>query len=337
MTEIIQTNPGRGDFYLFADFPKKIYPADSLRFKTPESIPEDFLESCYLLADQGAIVARASIYNNPLLEYKGQHALTVGNYECENNADYACKLLTHIKSEAKSFDAKYLIGPMNGSTWESYRFGVSDENPLFFTESCHHIYYNQHFLSAGFEPVASYFSNIDRSMKYDNPEILKREREFKDQHVTIRSIDLSHFEEEIERIYDFNTIAFKTNFLYTPINKDAFVKKYIQSKKYINPDFTLLAEDVNQNLIGYYFCVHDFFNINEKSLVVKTLARHPDPQWHGLGHVIGNVIYRRAVALGYTSAIHPFVYQQGTSTKLSANFSGVNYKNYILYGVKLAE
>ena len=335
MKEIIQTYPGQSDFHLFVDFPKQIYPAESIRFKSPGSIPEDFLKNCYLLADEGKIVARASIYNNPLLKYQGQHALTIGNYECENNPDYAREILSYIKSEAKYFGTKYLIGPMNGSTWENYRFGTSHENPTFFTELWHHLYYNTHFLCAGFEPIASYFSNIDRSMKFDNPDILKRELELAEQNVTIRPIDLLKFEEEIERIYDFNTVAFKTNFLYTPITKEAFVKKYIQSKKYLNPDFTLLAEDVNQNLIGYFFCIHDFFNINEKSLIVKTLARHPDPQWSRLGHVIGNVVYRRAVELGYKSAIHPYIYQQGTSTKLSANFSGANYKNYVLYGTEI--
>ena len=335
--EIIRTNPGHADFQLFADFAKSIYEADSLRFKMPESVPEEFLKCCYLLFDNGKPVARASIYDNPLLQYHHQHALTIGNYECMDNPVYAAKILTHVQSEARLMNAPYLIGPMNGSTWENYRFGISDENPAFFTEQFHHLYYNRHFKDAGFEPIASYYSNIDRGMKFDKPEILKREQEFSEDGVVIRSIDLSHFEEEIERIYEFNSVAFKTNFLYTPIKKETFIAKYTHTKNYINPEFTLLAEDKNQDLIGYFFCLHDFFNSKEKSLIVKTLARHPDPKWGGLGHVIGNVIYRKAVDLQYTSAIHSFVYQHGTSTKLTANFSGINYRNYVLYGKKLTE
>jgi len=337
MMEIIQTNPGQADFNLFTDFPKSIYDTNSIRFKTPESIPETFLKVCYLLSDHGKLVARASIYDNPLLQYQHQHALTVGNYECVDNPLYAARILSHLQMEARIMKAPYLIGPMNGSTWENYRFGISDENPSFFTEQLHHLYYNKHFIDAGFEPIAHYFSNIDRSLKFDKPEILKRELEFSEQGVVIRPIDLSNFEQEIARIHEFNSVAFKTNFLYTPITKEAFIAKYTLTKKYIDPEFTLLAEDKNQHLIGYYFCVHDFFNTKEKSIIVKTLARHPDRQWSGLGHVIGNIVYRKAISRGYKSAIHPFIYQQGTSVRLSENFSGANYKNYVLYGKDLSK
>jgi L-amino acid N-acyltransferase YncA len=335
MIEIIRTNPGKADFYGFTDLPKNIYDADSLRFKTPETIPEEFLKGCYILLDCGKPVARASIYDNPLLEYKYQHALTIGNYECMDNPEYAARMLAHLQSEARLMNAPYLIGPMNGSTWESYRFGLSDENRTFFTEQVHHLYYNRHFTDAGFKCIAHYYSNIDRSMTFDRPEILERAQELSENGVAIRSIDLSHFEEEIERIYEFNLVAFKTNFLYTPIRKEAFIAKYAHTKNYIDPEFTLLAEDKNQDLIGYFFCIRDFFSVNEKSLIVKTLARHPDPKWSGLGHVIGNYIYRKAAELHYKNIIHSFVYHNGKSTRLTANFSGINYKNYALYGKQL--
>ncbi|TDE16326.1 hypothetical protein [Dyadobacter psychrotolerans] len=335
MMEIIQTNPGQSNFRHFIDLPKSIYNKDDISFKSQEAIPEEFLTCCYLLFDNGKPVARASIYDNPLLQYNHQHVLTIGNYECMDNPLYAAEILSHIQSEARTLNAPDLIGPMNGSTWENYRFGVSNENPLFFTEQLHPFFYNDHFMDAGFEPIAHYFSNIDKSFKFDKPEILKREEEFHREGVVIRPIDLFRFEDEIARIYDFNTVAFRTNFFYTPITKDAFIAKYIHTKKYIDPEFTLLAEDKSQNVIGYYFCVNDFFNTKKKSLIVKTLARHPDPKWSGLGHVIGNIIYRKAAALGYSSAIHPFIYQRGTSTRLSENFSGVNYKNYVLYGKQI--
>ena len=336
MITITETSPGHPDFQLFAELPKHIYPPDSIRFKTPDSIPTDFLSACFLLKDGENVVARASIYDNPLLQYAGHHAFSIGNYECTDRDEYAAVLLNHIVSVVKGRGGKCLIGPMNGSTWEGYRFLADHANPLFFTEPYHHLYYNTQFTTAGFEPIAQYYSNIDRGMELDNPEILARERDLKDLGVKIRPIDLSNFEAEIGRVYDFNLLAFKTNFLYTPISREAFMKKYMQTKAYINPDLTLLAEDKAGNVVGYFFCIPDFYNTKSKTLIVKTLARHPDPQWRGLGHVIGNVIYRKAVELGYTSAIHSFLYEQGTSTKLSTHFSGTHYRNYVLYGKHIA-
>lgn len=336
MITIVETGPGRPDFHLFTELPRHIYPVDSIRCKSPDSIPTDFLRACFLVMDGANAVGRASIYDNPLMEYAGHHAFSVGNYECADRADYAEMIFTHIVSVVKSWGGRQLIGPMNGSTWEGYRFLADDENPLFFTEPCHHSYYNAQFKTAGFEPIAYYYSNIDRGMELDNPEILARGRELQASGVTIRPIDLANFEAEIGRVYDFNLLAFKTNFLYTPISREAFMKKYMQTRAYINPELTLLAEDVAGSLVGYFFCIHDFYNTESKTLIVKTLARHPDPAWRGLGHVIGNVIYRKAVELGYTSAIHSFIYEQGTSTKLSTNFSGTHYRSYVLYGKHIA-
>jgi len=336
MITITETGPGRPDFHLFTALPRSIYPQDSLRFKVPDVVPTDFLKACYLLKDGENVVARASIYDNPLLRYAGDHAFSVGNYECADRMEYAGALLAHIVFTVKSWGGRYLIGPMNGSTWEGYRFLADHDNPLFFTEPYHHLYYHNQFKQAGFEAVAHYYSNIDHGLEPDNPEILVRERELQARGVSIRPIDLSNFEAEIGRVYDFNLLAFKTNFLYTPIGREAFMKKYMQTKVYINPELTLLAEDHAGNLVGYFFCIPDFYNTKSKSLIVKTLARHPGAEWRGLGHVIGNVIYRKAAELGYTSAIHSFIYEQGTSTKLSRHFSGSHYRNYVLYGKYIA-
>lgn len=332
MMNIVETNPQQDTFKQFIAFPKEIYLPDSGKAGLSESIPEEFLDACYLLFEGENVVARASLYNNPSLRYQDMHAWTIGNYECVDDDQYAFEILAHLIREAKRKTAGYLIGPMNGSTWENYRFGIDHRNPPFFLEPFQPLYYNDQFRDAGFAQIAHYYTNIDRHFKYDHPDVLKRERELLSDGVRIRAIDPENFEEEIAGIYDFTERAFKTNFLYTPIRQEAFLKKYVQARHLIDPDFTLLAEDSLGNLIGFYFCIHDFLNQNEKSLIVKTLARHPDPKWKGLGHVMGNAVYRKAAARGYQSALHSFIYQQGTSKTLSENFSGINYKNYALYG-----
>jgi hypothetical protein len=96
-----------------------------------------------------------------------------------------------------------------------------------------------------------------------------------------------------------------------------------------------LAEDSEGNLLGYFFCIQDFYNQKEKSLILKTIARHPDKKWAGLGHVIGNQIYRKAVEQGFQTVIHAFMFDEGYSTTISKNFSGERFKNYHLYGKQI--
>lgn len=336
MSEIIKITSQQDQcFQMFMSLPEMLYPAENKRLLGSETIPSDHLVASYVLLRNSRPVARASLYHNPDLLYEARPGWALGNYECVPDSDQANFLLNHLIDEAKAQGADYLLGPMNGSTWENYRFATDHDNPPFFLESYHPLYYNTQFKAAGFSKIADYYTNADTTILFDRPDIVVREKALVGQGVAIRSIDLTRYETELESIYELNSLAFKSNFLHTPISKSSFMKKYLAAKSIVNPNFTLMAECQNQNLIGYYFCTDDLLNTQEKSLIVKTLVRHPDPQWRGLGHVMGNVVYRNAARLGYSRIIHSFIYQQGTSAKLSKNFSGINYRNYALYGKKI--
>jgi hypothetical protein len=335
MIEIIQLKPGDINFNLFHNFPEEIYPADSRRIRGKETVNSEYLENCFVLLTAGKVQARAALYNNPHLQYQNKKALCIGNFESVNNKESGQALLQHISSEAKRRGAGFLIGPMNGSTWDSYRFSVHHTYPHFFLEPYHHLYYNEHFTCAGFNTIARYFSSIEKDLKCISPAIAKRENELKQAGITFRNINLNQYEKELEKIFYFNGVAFRSNFLYTPISKEVFIKKYSETKGLIDPGFVILAEDAEGNLIGYFFCINDFYNEKEKSLIVKTVARHPDKKWSGTGHVMANMICRRALQKQYQSIIHSFMYEQGTSVSMSKNFSGTIYKNYVLFGKEL--
>lgn len=331
MIGTIQTQPGDANFHLFENLPADLYPADSDRFKMPETINTRFLHTCFVALNENKVFARAALYNNPNLTWQGKKAFCMGNYESTDEG-ISSHLFSHLISEAKNNGAEFLIGPMNGSTWDNYRFSTHHSHPNFFLEPYHHLYYNDHFSNAGFTVIAKYYSSIDRVLKYDNENVLTREKQFMDEGITFRNIDLIHYEAELEKLFAFNSIAFKKNFLYTPIDKEDFIRKYGETKRLINSDFAILAEDRNKELVGYFFCIDDKLNTKERSLIIKTIARHPGKMYSGLGHVIGNMIYRKAAEQNYKSVIHAFMYEEGTSTTISKHFSGDMYKNYVLYG-----
>jgi len=332
---ITHTKPGDENFHLFENFPKEIYPADSIRFKMPENINGEYLESCYVILADGKTKARVALYKNPYLNYQEKKSFCIGNYESVEDFSISDALLNYVLQEAKKLGAEYLIGPMNGSTWDNYRFSVHHNHPNFFLEPYHHLYYNQLFTQSGFEPIAKYFSSFDNQLRFDVPEMLKREKQLKELGMTIRNINLDDFENELKNLFEFNELAFKTNFLYTPISWETFHKKYLETRKVINPEFVIIAEDEKKNILGFFFCVDDFFNRNEKSLIIKSIARHPDKKWSGLGHVMGNEIIKRAFKSGYKSAVHAFVSERGTSVEISKNYLGEIYKNYVLYGKEI--
>jgi N-acetylglutamate synthase-like GNAT family acetyltransferase len=335
MIEVVQLNTGNEQFLLFKEAADNLYSDALQQQRLVSNIRSEFLHSLYIVKKNSAIVGRAALYNNPSLVYENRRAACIGNYECMNDDECANQLLQRVVSDARQLGTTYLIGPMNGSTWDDYRFSIHHHHPVFLLEPYHHLYYNNQFIQFGFQPIASYISNIDHSLSFNQPAILRREEELTAQGLTIRRIDMNHYEDELRKLYPFICTAFATNFLYTPVSEQAFISKYKEAKEMINPAFVLLAEDKEGAIIGFIFCYHDLYNKQEKNLVVKTVARNPSAQWKGLGHVLGNRIMQAAVQQGFKAVIHAFVIEQGTSVGLSDSFLGNSYKNYILYGKEI--
>lgn len=333
--EIIQTMPGDARFHLFENLPAQLYPADSLRHKQKDALNAKYLAACYVLLADGMPQARVALYNNPALNYEGKPAACIGNYESAENADFSERILLFASQEAKKSGAAFVVGPMNGSTWENYRFNSSDDRPLFFSEQCQHTYYNKQFTAAGFKPVSSYISSIDKELKCDYPDVLQRERELTEAGVKIRAIDLVHFEEELKKLYPLVTAAFENNLFYTSIDLETFTKKYVDAAQIIQPEYVLIAEDTKGNTIGFIFCYDDLYNTSEKSLIIKTIARDASSQWVGLGQVMGNQLIRLLKQRNYTSLIHAFMIEDAVSTFASRKFHGETYKKYTLYGKEI--
>jgi len=333
MYKIIETKPGEENFDLFEKFPGEIYPADSLRLKQADSLNYEYLYACLLLMHNNKVQARLAIYNNPQLKYENKNVVCVGNFECINDVNVANEILNYSQKLAKDkLNANYVIGPMNGSTWDNYRYSASNDTPLFFLEPEHHLYYNNLFVKNGFALISKYISSIDKQMHCNAPEILQREKQLIEQGVSFNKIDLNDYENELKKIYQLSVDAFKSNFLYTPISWETFKAKYISISKFINPEYVIIAHDMHKNAIGFIFCIDDLYNRTEKSLIIKTLARVNKKEYSGLGNVLGDYVIRNAVNNNYKSIIHAFMIEHAASSKLSVNYAGEIFKNYTLYG-----
>lgn len=294
-----------------------------------------FIHCCYVLLENEKPKARAILYQNPGLFYKNKKAVAIGNYECAEDENISKSLLNFIIQDAKNLNAAFLIGPMNGSTWENYRFSLRNNFENFLLEPAHPVYYNQQFLSSGFKPIAYYSSRKNSNFFCNNKEVLQKENHLLNFGIAIRNIDIRNFERELENLYPFVCSAFSNNFLFTPISKDIFINKYLQFKTIINPEFVLIAEDENEAVIGFIFCYDDVLNKKEKSLVIKTLARDRSEKWSGLGAVMANQVISQAKSRGYESIIHAFMLDDGNSSETSEKFFGTVYKKYVLYGLEL--
>lgn len=279
-------------------------------------------------------MGRVALYNNVDLFYNGVKAACIGNYECIDDGEAHMRLVDAVAQDAAQLGFPYLIGPMNGSTWDDYRFSVDHKYPLFFTEPEHHWYYNRQFQQFGFEVMAKYVSGISDCSNYLKLNTSKFDSLYQNG-VDVRQIDIDDFENELKRLYEFCIIAFQNNFLYTPISFTYFRQKYLVAKNIIDPEFFRIARDVNGSIVGFMFCIDDLYNRRERNLIIKTIARHPDEKWKGMTNLLGDTIYSLAREKGYKHVLHAFMHEKNASVTVSKNFSGSVIRNYALYGIRL--
>ncbi|MGZ5243503.1 MAG: hypothetical protein ACXWDO_00185 [Bacteroidia bacterium] len=321
---------------VFSSLKKQLYtPQEQVKLSAADPFKHPYFYKAYVLLADAKPVAHAVIYNNPFLMFEGQKAMCLGNYECEDNPEFSKAILQHLLHVAKQIGVTYLIGPMNGSTWDAYRFNDQPKKGSFFLEPYNKDYYNEQFIQTKFHNIGSYFSAIDEEMNYENAALLKRENDLTELGVVFRNIDTGKYEDELKKVYELCLESFADNFLYTPISWEDFRLKYFSALPYIEKDFILLAEDSDAQLVGFIFCLPNLFNKEKKQLIIKTVARKKGRNYRGLGDILSQKITLHAKTLGYTGIIHALMFSDNHSLNISKKHSAKIFKTYSLYAAKV--
>lgn len=333
--EIIHTQPDSDTFSLFETVLEKIYTENVKPIKQTESINLQFLQQAYVILHNNQAIGRCCLYSNPHLSYQNYKPACIGNFEFINDTNAAHYFINHISSHARKLGFDYLIGPMNGSTWDTYRIAESYNTSNFFLEPYYPNYYTKLFDEIGFEKIARYVSNSDGEKELNEDRIEKIEQRFIEQGITFRNINLNNYDIELDKLYDFCMESFKSNFLFTPIDKVNFIEKYKKIKPFIKPDYVIIAEDKNKEMVGLIFCLENYNDKNEKGIIIKTLAKLPSMKYAGMGNVLTTQFKKKALQDGYKYIIHAFMIESNASKSLSNYFSGQLIREYFLYGKQL--
>ena len=325
----LKTMPGMFGFQLFQQLSDLLDVPCNMK----EVINEHLL-SCHVLIDEGVPVGRFAIYKNDDLKYKSRNAVSIGAYACVNDDFVASKLLTLAFNICKEIGYDYVIGPMNGSTWNQYRFKTSKSEDSFFLDVHNPDYYNKQFQQAGFLPIAQYFSNLDEGLNYDAVQLDKFDSYYREKGAVIRNIDLSNLEEELVAIADFSNLAFANNFLFTPIERQLFVNKYLQLGALMDSRFIWIVEDQGKSIHAVCFAIKDVTDPTGKTIIIKTVAVRPHSPFKGIGTYLCRNLMRFADAMGFERIIHALIIENNVSLNASEKYSR-SFCKYTLYGKSL--
>jgi len=289
------------------------------------------LLNCYVLKNDDVVVGRFALYHNPSIKIKGAIIITVGSYECVDDIEISKILIQNIKSIAKAYNATKLIGPMEGATWHNYRFSIDNSKPLFFTEVKHQSYYVNQFTTNGFKVLKTYSSTIDNDIKVNENRLAEFKDRFAKQNLTIRHIDITQFEQELTKIGEFCNETFSKNYLFSPLAVADFVAKYISIKPFVNPELFYIVENDAKQIQAFMFCIPNYLDESKQSIIVKSMATLPIRELAGLQIYLGEIMYAKALKLGYSKAIHAYMIDDNMSKGLSKKFNADVYQTHHLY------
>lgn len=316
----------------FIKLPQLIYENDPFYVVKQENIPSS--AALFSVLKDEEIISRACVIYNPELSYKNKKTVQIGFFESKDDINAAAFLIENIKIYCQKEGFEYLIGPINGSTWQKYRITLPSQNPPFFLDNYNKPYYQKLFEQTGFSTISRYTSTVYHNLNSDFSRLERFETIFDKKNIMIRNFDVSNFEKELTKIYEISVKSFKDNFLYTPISFEDFISMYSAIKSLINPEWVLIAEDKEENPLGFIFGVDNIFDKNKKSLVLKTLAKVPLSSIKGLGTYLTEKLHQKAFEKGYDEIIHALMYEENVSANIMGSDSELLHE-YLLYGVEL--
>lgn len=331
MLRLIHTVPGDQYWSQYMAVPGKVFPYPAHQVDLKNQVNEEFFLTGVLALKDGLPIGRIAVYLNPHLVVGGLPTGTLGNYESIDDPDIGARLLDEGMSLLAQSGVEYVIGPMNGSTWDQYRFERSPDQPHFFLEPQHPAWYLDQWQAAGFESIGEYSSSIDHVMDVKE-DLQQKVIAIGEKGIRIRQIDLDRYESELELLFHLSLKGFRNNHVYSPISRKSFFAKYLPIKSAIDPAWVLIAENEEREVGGFIFCFPDYWNPSHKHMVIKTLVRHPGRQWAGIGGILSALVIQKAQRDGFDAVIHAMMYDGGGGKSLSSTYQGTLLQEYVLLG-----
>jgi len=299
------------------------------------AVADQYFVCGLLIYVSGELSGRVSLYHNPLLQYKDQTSLCLGTYECIDDDAVSKCLLNQAKEWAREKTMRYILGPMSGSTWQSYRFKTYGTETTFGLEPIHQPYYAAQFNESGFLAIASYNSTMTRLDEIDTDKIRLRDGYFQQLGCEFRQISLSHFEEDLHSVYDCILEGFTQQVFFTPIDRDQFVRQYLRYRSLIDPRLVLFAVDQGGQVHGVVFAILDPTDPTRRTAIIKTIAAHPQTPYRGAVSHLVHKVNLAAREIGCDQMIHAYMHQDNISNTMSAKHRSILISKYTLYGCDL--
>ena len=293
---------------------------------------------------------------------RGTKDCMIGFFECIDDQDVAQALFDHSRQWARMHGLDTLYGPFNLDYEDGYGVLLEgrDRPPVIL---CGHTppYYQVFFEHYGFQPARgdNLAYEITPRMAAAELERLGRlaERLRRHKWIKIRSADLEHWDQEVERIYILlnKALAHLPDFI--PWPREGLQASLEQFRQIVDPELVLFAE-VDGETVGWFPGIP---NINEtlihanglrypwdyvrllahmrrqpKCLAIKSVLVLPEYWDTGVAVLLFDEMAKRAIPKGYTWFDLSLTSDDNPYTPTLADRAGARlYKRYRVYRIKI--
>ena len=363
----VLTVDGKGAMKEFIEFQYSLYKNDPHFVPQPRIAVKDLLHrekhpfyknaemELFLARKNGKVAGRiAAIIDRAHNRFHEESAGFFGFFECENDQEAATALLTKAREWTTSRGATFLRGPVNPST--NYECGTLvegyDSSPVVMM-TYNPRYYPELIERAGFRKAMDLWAYTSHAQKIELDKISRvANRALKQNGVTVRTIDMKNFNQEVDRVWDVYESAWSKNWGYTPMSKAEFQLMGKDMKMILKPDLVLIGEkegrivgfalaipDVNQALKpagGHLFPLGIFKILYYQRLVksVRVLALGVVEEFRstGLAAAFYAKLVENARKLGYGPCEMSWILENNVLMNRSIELMGAKrYKTYRLY------
>ena len=244
-----------------------------------------------------------------------------------NKTEPALWLFKKISEEAKKLGAKRLVGPLNYSTWFTYRWMTEGWDKVkTWPEPENEKYMPEFIKQIGFTEYLEYFSSIiptKEDDKYRNSK--KKYNKALSEGFSFMKYTNKRIKPILNKIYNISTEAFADKPLYSPISKTMFKKIYLSAFKKINPVVDLCL--YKRKAIGFSFFYENPYD--KKILLWKTVALKKEYQGCGLGSAFRYLTHQYAIENNKSHVMQLLMHVKSKSKQLITD--GEIIKRYALF------
>lgn len=320
---------------LFESLPRRLYGPLYRSEEAPNG-----LQFFIVRSGDGEVIARAATWSNPLLSWQGTNPGLIGSFECAiDDAALAEAVLSAAEEHLRRHGHDMSIGPMNGSTWNTYRIAEPEGAPcLFPLEPRNPAFYCALWDACGYSTLANYTSSRFSLSDASFPHIATATEYFEKHGIVVKDFRPERSADELDAICDVALASFCGNFLYTPISRKEFLSRYRPFIQTMRPHDAAIARRMDGTPVGFAFGFPNHYAPEGSEYVVKTVAVLPEPGCRscGLGSLLVERLARNAFNDGFRTAYHALMHERNFSVRFGSHVGSSVCRRYRLFIKSLA-